>query len=250
MTAPSVSVIIPVYNGARHLAAAVATIEAQGVDRVEIIVVDDGSTDETDLLVRQLVGEGRIRATRTANRGPAAARNTGIGMASAAIVGFLDVDDEWPLGRLAWMLGRLLGNPVLEAVVGQTQIFAEDAESEAAWAAIQLPTTPVFFPHLAAGLFRRSLFDRIGLFAEELRFGEDVDWYFRVLEEQPAIESVCEVVLLYRLHRENMTTNRVAVRKGMGTAIARSLIRRKRKSDPPAAVPLLHHFMVDWRPGT
>lgn len=237
-------VVIPVFDGAGMLPAAVARIEAQGVPGTGIVVVDDGSTDETPAICERLADEGRIRWVRTANGGPSAARNVGIGLVETPIIAFLDVDDDWPAGRLAWTLAHLEARPHLDGVVGHTHIVVESTELEVAWADIGLPRHPVFFPQVGAGLFRRALFDRIGGFAPDLRYAEDVDWFFRWFESDAAAEMIERVTLYYHLHESNMTRDRIGVRKGFTSAIARSLIRRKRRSDPPKPLPAFEDFVV------
>lgn len=243
-----VDVVVPVFNGARHLAGAVERIEAQGVDGVVIVVIDDGSIDETPQLCERLAVEDRIRWVRTANGGPAAARNTGIGMVRAPIVAFIDVDDEWPSGRLAWTLPYLEARPDLDGIVGQLQIVTDSPEADAAWSAIGMPMYPAFFPQLGTGLYRRSLFDRIGGFAPDMRYAEDVDWFFRWFESGAALETVSRVVLLYHLHDSNMTRHRSAMRQHFASAIARSLLRRRRQGNPPPALPAFEDFLVDLPP--
>ncbi|WP_374440078.1 glycosyltransferase family 2 protein [Stella sp.] len=242
---PRVEVVVPVFDGARHLTAAVERIEAQGVARLGILVVDDGSTDATPEICDRLAHDGRIRWTRTANGGPAAARNVGLGMARAPIVAFLDVDDEWPAGRLAWTLDYLEARPGLDGLVGQVQIVTDSPEAEAAWTAIGMPMYPAFFPQVGAGLFRRELFDRIGGFAVDLRYAEDIDWYFRWFESEPAVETMRRVMLFYHLHDANMTRHRAATRQGFAAAIARSLLRRRRRANPPPALPAFEDFLVE-----
>ena len=106
MTAhPFVSVITPVHNGARFLAEAVESVERQGYEPLEIIVVDDGSTDDTPRVIAEL-GD-RVLALRQENAGPAAARNRAIAAARGDVLAFCDADDTWPEGKLDAQLARL-----------------------------------------------------------------------------------------------------------------------------------------------
>src|SRR5262245_10754564 len=101
MTAPSpplVSCIVPVYNGEAFLGEALASIRAQRHRPIEILVVDDGSTDGTAAVV--MAADAGIRYMRQDNAGGAAARNRGIGMARGTFVAFLDADDLWPPEKL------------------------------------------------------------------------------------------------------------------------------------------------------
>ena len=104
-SSPLVSVIVPVYNGAQHLREAVRSIERQDYQPLEIIVVDDGSTDETPRVIASL-GD-RVRALRQDNAGPAAARNYGITASHGQLLAFCDADDTWPDGKLHLQVGRL-----------------------------------------------------------------------------------------------------------------------------------------------
>ena len=123
---PLVSVITPVYNGARHLVDAVTSIERQDYEPLEIIVVDDGSTDETPDVIAEL-GD-RVRAFRQDNAGPAAARNRGLAEARGELLAFCDADDTWPDGKLDLQVGRLQQDPELDVVLGRVQYVADGAE--------------------------------------------------------------------------------------------------------------------------
>ncbi|MBI4550868.1 MAG: glycosyltransferase family 2 protein, partial [Candidatus Latescibacteria bacterium] len=114
-----ISVIVPVHNGAAFLADAVESIQRQGDAPLEIIIVDDGSTDGTAQLIPRLTGN--IRAAAQSNRGPAAARNTGLRMARGNVIGFLDADDLWPANKLALQLACLADHPDIGIVHGSIQ---------------------------------------------------------------------------------------------------------------------------------
>src|ERR1700682_4446766 len=106
MPNPLVSIIIPVYNAAHFLPQAMASIRAQGYDSLEIVVVDDGSTDNCADVAKSLGSD--VRYDRQVNRGPSAARNRGLALARGELIAFLDVDDQWPAQKLSVQLGRLL----------------------------------------------------------------------------------------------------------------------------------------------
>ena len=109
---PSVSVVMPTYNAAETLYASVLSVQAQTCRAWELILVDDGSTDGTLEVARELEAKDhRIRVVSQANAGPAAARNTGIALARARIIAFLDADDLWHRHRLAACLHHFGTNP-------------------------------------------------------------------------------------------------------------------------------------------
>lgn len=116
---PFVSVIVPVYNGTRFLSEAVESILHQKYNLLEIIIVDDGSTDDK-AKVAMSMGEG-IRYIYQRNGGPASARNTGLRVARGEIIGFLDADDLWPANKLDIQLTRLIETPELDIVMDCTQ---------------------------------------------------------------------------------------------------------------------------------
>lgn len=104
-----VSVIIPVFNAAKTVGMAIESILAQELDDVEIIVVDDGSTDDSEKVLAAY--EGRLKLLQQKNRGPSAARNLALSVSSADYLGFLDADDWWSPGMLARMIPVLEGDP-------------------------------------------------------------------------------------------------------------------------------------------
>ena len=118
-----ISVVIPVHDGARFLAEAVASVLAQDYAPIEIIVVDDGSTDDLARAVADLPVD--VTYLNQSQRGPASARNTGIAVARGDFVAFLDVDDLWPPGALRELFGGIVSHEC-EVVAGWTQMAAYD----------------------------------------------------------------------------------------------------------------------------
>ena len=113
-----VSVIIPVYNGEAFLVEAVESIQRQVHRPLEILIVDDGSTDNTAKIAAGF--DDDVRYTFKPNGGPASARNTGLKMARGSVIGFLDVDDLWTEKKLEWQLTRFVSTPTLEIILGHT----------------------------------------------------------------------------------------------------------------------------------
>ena len=201
---PLISVIVPVYNGARFLADAVANVLAQDYPSLEIIVVDDGSTDDIAGAVSRLPVD--VRFFRQENAGPAAARNRGLRDASGQFIAFLDVDDLWPAGNLAMLSRVLAAEPGLMVVHGHAQML------------ILEPTTGEFRPegnpaesfpyYIGAGLYRREVFELVGPFDASMRFAEDTDWYTRLKESSLPAERLPQVTLEVRRHGANMTAQK------------------------------------------
>lgn len=203
---PLISVIVPVYNGAKFLAEAIGNVLSQAYPALEIIIVDDGSTDDIETAVGSLPVD--VRFFRQANAGPAAARNRGIRDASGDFIAFLDVDDLWPAGNLESLVSYLLANPHLALVRGHAQLMKLNTDT----GAYEYTGDPSkSFPHyIGAALYRRIAFETIGLFDEELHNAEDTDWYARLAESDLANERLPHVTLLVRRHGENMTAGKSA----------------------------------------
>lgn len=227
---PLVSVILPVHNGETYLRDAVESVRAQRYEPLEIIIVDDGSTDGTAALARNL-GENLVYV-RQDNAGPSAARNAGLALARGSVVAFIDADDVWPDGKLALQLPRLLADPQLDIVSGRVQrvrLLRREDGSEAFEEFTPLHESP--FPYnLGCALYRRAVFARVGGFDETMRYSEDVDWLMRAREADVRIVVLPEVTLVYRLHGANMTHGRDMKGLGFFNALRKSAARRDRSS--------------------
>jgi glycosyltransferase involved in cell wall biosynthesis len=242
-----VSVIIPVFNGERFLAEAVESVIAQSYHPLEIIVVNDGSTDKTAEIAAGF-GE-RVRYFYQANRGPAAARNRGIQAARGDMLCFLDSDDLWLPDTLAHQLARLRANPAIEVVMGYTRgcRLVTGADGRA-----QFGPTSIAFPVLSLGCaaIRRSAFDRVGLLDETLAYGEDVDWFMRMRERGVAALVHRETVQLCRRHERNMTNETGLTNSYFARALKQSLDRRRRQPQGLAAPlpPFISSFLEGAEP--
>jgi glycosyltransferase involved in cell wall biosynthesis len=231
---PVVSVIIPVFNGQRFLREAVQTVLAQNYSPLEIVIVDDGSTDSTASVVKSL-GEP-VRYLHQTNQGPAAARNRGIEQAQGSLLAFADADDLWPRNKLELQLPCLIEDVAVEIVMGRIQQVllseTEDGETQAKEFA-----EPAFSVNLGSAIIRKSVFARVGLFDETMRYSEDVDWFMRAREAGAAIKTIDAVTLLYRQHEQNMTRGKSASELNVLMALKKSLDRRRATTGSAAALP-------------
>lgn len=222
-----ISVIIPVYNGERFLAEAVESVRKQLYAPLEIIIVDDGSTDSTAAAASSLAGADLSYVCQP-NGGPSKARNHGLALAHGEVLGFLDADDVWPAGRLTCLLRRLEEDPSIDVVLGRTQCVREthtpggtpQLEECAPRCVLLTPT---------AAVFRRRVFERVGGFDETLRYGEDGDWFMRAREAGVPIVVLDDVTLFYRRHEHNMTRGKSLKELRVVDVLKRSLDRRRRE---------------------
>jgi len=221
MATEPISVIIPVYNGAAYLEEAVASIRRQAFAVDEIVVVDDGSTDGSAALAATL-GED-VRVVSQDNAGPAAARNRGIEMARNEIIAFLDADDLWPDDKLALQLPVLLRDPAIDMVLGLLQYFRDNPSAPGGRETLP----PIFLFVVGCGIYRKRIFDAVGLFEETMRFAEDTDWFLRSREANIRMKVVKAASILYRRHETNITNTLDHSALGFIRSVKRSLDRRR-----------------------
>lgn len=223
MTVPEVSVIMPVFNGAPYIAEAIGSIRAQNHPALEIIVVDDGSTDGSGAIVSALGGD--IRIASQANAGAAAARNHGLALARGAVIAFLDADDLWPADKLARQLAVLDGDPRIGLVTGRIRAFGGTIPGRADRAEAYGDGLPGV--NLGCALVRRPVFDAVGGFDTALRISDDADWFVRVRDHGIPTAALDAVTLLYRIHDANMTRNVDTVGREAVLVMKRALDRRR-----------------------
>jgi len=205
-----VSYVVPVHNGARYLAECLHSILAQGHAPAEVIVVDDGSTDDTPQVAASFGLS--IKYVPQAHGGHGLARNHGAAIASGEFLAFLDADDMIAPAKTAIQLARFRARPELQLCDAYCQNFwsPEIAVAE------RWPEPRMRFTHgenprghsIITWLLRRGLFDRVGGFDETKAIGEDADWYERMHAMGTPIETVPQVLARRRLHRGNLTLMR------------------------------------------
>ena len=231
---PLVSVVIPVFNGERFLRDAVHSVLAQKYSSVEIIIVDDGSTDGTATVARGFPEP--VRYLHQTNKGPAAARNRGIEHAQGSLIAFADADDLWPAAKLELQLPCLLKDPTTEIVMGRIQQVLLSVTVTGQTQADEFGG-PVFAVNLGSAVIRKSVFERVGLFDETMRYSEDVDWFMRAREAGAAITTIEDVTLFYRQHDENMTRGKSPSELNVLKTLKRSLDRRRERTGIASALP-------------
>lgn len=196
-----VSVIIPTFNSAAYLTEALRSVAAQTHRNLEIIVVDDGSTDGTEALVKGAFPDARYLGQ--ANSGAGAARNLGAQSARGDLFAFLDADDFWAPEKLALQLARLEREPAVDLVFGKIQQFHSPELSEEWRARIHCPSEPQTGIIPSAMLIRRRAFFEVGLFETRRDIPEFPAWYGGVVRLGLVCSVVDEVVAYRRLHSSN-----------------------------------------------
>lgn len=209
---PRVSVVIASYNSADFLEAAVRSVLAQTIDDLEVVVVDDGSTDDTPAMAEELCEDPRLKWIRQDNGGQANAKNRGIRESSAPIVGFCDADDAWHPRKLELQLPYFNG-PQVGVVYSREQRFMDGPEGRVLVnGSTERPhsgriTEALFvenFVPFGTALVRRPCFEACGGFDESLRMGIDWQLWLRISLEHE-FRFVDEVTYFYRVWEGQMS---------------------------------------------
>ncbi len=221
MSPASISVVIPCFNASRFIAATIESVLSQEEDGLEIIVVDDGSSDGSARVVRAAYPS--VRVIEQSNQGVAAARNRGIAEASNEWIAFVDADDVWLPGKLhaqrallsaepntrmsytawhVWNSADVLPSVQLTKELERTKSDIQRWSGASGWIYPELLIDCVVWTSTV--LIHRSVLDEVGLFQPELRVGEDYDLWLRASRVTPIVR-VCAPLALYRMHPGSIT---------------------------------------------
>jgi len=223
----SVTAIIPAFNAAKYLAEAIESVLSQTPKPYEIIVVDDGSTDETVRVANSFIPH--IKLIRQKNMGAAAARNVAVKMARSEYLAFLDADDLWTSVKLKDQLLYLQTHPEKDMVYGMVEQFIspELPDEHKNKLRVELKTMPAY---VAGGmLITKQNFLRVGLFNENLEVGEFIDWFSRAKDLGLSYHVENKVTLKRRIHTTNMGISKKHNLKDY-TFLLRESLARKRKA--------------------
>jgi len=214
---PFVSVIIPSYNAANYVREAIDSALAQTYRNIEIVVVDDGSKDDTRKILEPYIEKKSIVYIHQENKGLSGARNTGIKNARGAFIAFLDADDMFLPEKIEKQAGYLVAHPECSVSYCDIYHFYEDEP------AMMLKLQYVYysgddvFPQLLKKNFinpltvvlRRAVFDRVGYFDEEMRqFAEDWEFWVRVAYAGLRFDHLPEILAKYRMRKLSLSYNR------------------------------------------
>ena len=209
----TISVIMAAYNHGKYIRTALESILQQPYSQMEIVVVDDGSTDATEAVVRGLIQKSviPIHYLKQANQGQAAAFNVALRQVRGEVIAFLDADDLWPPSRLPSQLSLFnqsepSGTSKIGIVLGRKEYFSDAIHVNP----IELANANQRAVHycLAASLIARWVFDSVGEFDGSVGFCADWDWFARAREMGIPTQPDPRVTVLGRIHGSNITQNR------------------------------------------
>jgi len=226
MNNPLVSVILPVYNGEKYLAASVKCVLSQEYQPIELIIIDDGSTDATSQIAAKYSNQARY--FYQTNSGPAAARNLAIRKSKGEFIAFIDCDDLWPENKLNNQMQSFKQFPSVDIVQGLIRRIALPGKYKNNLEKRGIDFLFIY-SNLGSMIMRRSVFDTIGFFDEALLYHEDTDLWLRAREADLKILVQRKEALIYRIHDTNLTTGKdIISTKYLG--ILRKSINRRRKT--------------------
>ena len=220
---PLVSIVTPAYNAAAFLSDTIRSVQQQSYKRWEMLVIDDGSTDETAAVVQQWAAKDeRIRLISQANSGVSAARNKGVGEAKGELIAFLDADDRWLPDKLTAHVEFMQSHPQASASFARAELIHYDGTTthrrtnnfaERVAAPSILYTNPTITTSNI--VIRKPTFKALGGFDESMRHDEDVELLFR-LARQPefALMGIDRILLQYRLCEDGLSSNLAKMEAG------------------------------------
>ena len=221
MTSAPISVVIPAFNAARYITAAIESVFAQVLQPSEIIVVDDGSSDGTGELVRQW---SNVILVRQDNAGVAAALNHGIRLARGELIAFLSADDVWLSEKL--QLQFAVARQPNHLVFGHMRHFISPELSVEAAKSLVCPPAPM--PAFSAGtlLTRLDAFATVGPLSENFAVGEFMEWYGRATDKGLRSIMLDQVVSRRRVHASNHST--ATLREASYAPVLHAILARRR----------------------
>lgn len=217
---PLFTIVMPVFNGALLIEETISSLQAQTLDDFELLVMDDGSTDNTAEIVQQLaVTDSRIKLHRLTNGGAPSARNKGLQLAKGQYLAVNDADDLWPVDRLAHQYA-ILQEDDSRIVIGGVRRFSVNAADEKEWGYTTLlaanffqgreyvkfvlsqPANHMAIFHTLCG--KKSLIEKYGRWDETLASAEDWDFWLRLAQYVPFYH-IDKVMLYYRKYPDSAT---------------------------------------------
>ena len=223
---PRVSVIIPAYNAAPYLAESIESVLAQTYKNYEILVVNDGSSDETISVAKKF--EPHIKLFSQENGGPASARNLAIKYAAGEYLAFLDSDDFWLPDTLMAQVEYLDSNPQIGLVYGEAIMFTQDGVDRRIINKIGYPYDSSLrnllfgnFIPTPTVMLRRVCVEKVGVLkvSSGLAVAEDYEYWLRIAKNYP-IAGIARPLAYRRLHQDNLLGNGQDIEKGLTFAQA------------------------------
>ena len=219
-----ISVVVPAYNAEKYLAETLDSIRGQDYQPHEVLVVDDGSTDNTAAIAKSYP---EVRYIWQCNQGLATARNTGLANAVGELISFLDADDIWLSGRSRIEVEYLDAHPEAGCVMARMRNFLQPGVAQPLWATNEMLHEDFEAYQIGALLAQRWVFEQVGNFNAEYVSASETDWFMRLKEAGITMGILSEVLVRRRIHANNMSANHT-LRAQSRLRILKASIDRKR----------------------
>ena len=200
-TTTQISVIIPIHNDSLYIQAAITSVLSQGVENLEILIIDDGSTDDFEEKIK-CFNDPCIRLIKQNNSGAAVARNNGVKNARGEFLAFLDADDIWAPNKLKLQLEVLINHEDVNMVFGQVKEFYDSSILGLDDLQKNVKTFVGYSP--IALLVSKSDFLRVGDFQSKWKVAEFIDWYDRAKYVGLTEIILPDVLAFRRIHSGNI----------------------------------------------
>ncbi len=223
---PLITVGIPVYNGERFIAEAIESALAQSYRPIQLIVVDDGSTDRTNDIASSF---DDVIVHRQDQGGPSAARNQALRMAEGELITFIDADDQMTKNGLDAQYRHLTLHPQLGCVFGYANTKLEPGTVLPAW--LNVPAGHDSVVPFPSSLFRTATLRQIGGFDETLRVGEWFELFTRLREQPFDVAVVPTEVIHKRVHSANLSHQQEAMQAAMFASLKKRIDRQRSQHD-------------------
>lgn len=217
--------IIPVYNAEKYVAQAIESVLGQTFNQIEIIAVNDGSTDNSAEVLSTY--SNRIQIISSTNKGIGAARNLGVSKSQGRFLAFLDADDYWDLRKLEVQMEMFEQNPGLDIVYCSFMEFLSPDLSAEMMANRMLKASAMSGAVAGTSLVKKSSFDKVGLFSEQWKTGEYIDWYARAKEQNLMMKHIDHCLYHRRSHSDNHTVRESESKRDYLHVLKASLDRRR-----------------------
>ena len=219
----AVTCIVPTYNSGRYLSEALDSIFAQSYRPIDVIVADDGSSDDTLSVVR---GYGdRIRMVTQPTSGPAQTRNLGLKHAQTEFLAFLDADDLWHPEKLTLQIAHFRQHPKLQICITHAKMFWSDRHNDEARRYQDQPRGGAVPGYATTTLLaKRHVFDKVGMFNSRYWFSDAVEWFVRAKRLGLEVALLPDVLTFHRMHDQNLTRRRQEASRDEFLALAKESI--------------------------
>ncbi|MBW4452188.1 MAG: glycosyltransferase [Nostoc indistinguendum CM1-VF10] len=211
---PTVSVIMPAYNASKYLHETITSVLSQTFDNFELLIVDDGSTDNSAEIAHKYGNEdSRIKIFCQENKGVSVARNTGISLSSGKFIAFIDADDQWLPDKLACHINHLNMDENLGISFGKVEFINDDSNGTGKFSnSILNNLTPLDFYYEnpiitpSNAVLRRDVLEQIGGFDKNLKGTEDAELFLRAAYMGWKVEGIARVLTRYRISQKGVSS--------------------------------------------